>query len=254
MRYLLAIPVYNEVTTLSAILETVRPHAPDILIIDDGSTDGTSNLVAEAADVHTLVHRVNRGYGQSLIDAFRWAGQHGYEWIITMDCDGQHDPRQIADFVRAADRNRADIISGSRYLTPMEGNTAAPADRRALNQRITGLLNELLGLSITDAFCGFKAYRVSALEALRLTVPGYGMPLQLWVQAVMAGLRIQEIPVRLIYTDPDRSFGGSMDDPDTRLLYYYEVLLYELASSLSMRTAPGCPGLRVGVHDAEPQS
>jgi dolichol-phosphate mannosyltransferase len=82
----------------------------------------------------------------------------------------------------------------------------------------------VLGLQLTDAFCGFKAYRVPSLSRLRLTEDGYAMPLELWVQAVAAGLRIIEIPVPLIYLDESRSFGGSLDNGEIRLRHYREVL------------------------------
>lgn len=228
MRYLVTIPVFNEAATLPAVLEQVRIYAPDILIIDDGSTDATSQLLSEFDDIKTIRHPDNRGYGQSLSDAFAYAIRHGYDWLITMDCDGQHIPARIPDFLQVAAEDDADIISGSRYLKELPGNTTAPPDRQAINQKITDLLNELLDLGITDAFCGFKAYRVSALEKLHITVPGYGMPLQLWVQAAHQSLRIREIPVPLIYDNPNRFFGGVLDDPNSRLLYYYEVLVCEL--------------------------
>ena len=90
------------------------------------------------------------------------------------------------------------------------------------------LLTPLGELNITDAFCGFKAYRVSVLRGLNLTIPGYAMPLQLWVRAARAGLRIRELPVRLIYNDPNRHFGGQLDDPRARLQHYFDVLSAEL--------------------------
>ena len=85
-------------------------------------------------------------------------------------------------------------------------------------------MNRRLGLSLTDAFCGFKAYRVGSLKRLRLTEPGYAMPLELWVQAAAAGLTIVELPVPLVYLDESRSFGGALDDATTRLDHYCEVL------------------------------
>jgi dolichol-phosphate mannosyltransferase len=100
----------------------------------------------------------------------------------------------------------------------------APAERRQINVQITRELNERLGLTLTDAFCGFKAYRVAALAQLRITEPGYGMPLEVWVQAAHLGLRIVELPVPLIYLDEERSFGGSLDDGRKRLQYYHRVL------------------------------
>lgn len=229
MRYLVAIPVYNEAKSLPAVLQRVRAYARDILVVDDGSTDATPDLLARETGLSVLRHHHNRGYGQSLRDAFRAAICGGYDWLITIDCDEQHEPERIPDFVREAAVDDADIISGSRYLQHLDGNTLPPLDRRAINQKITDLLNELMNLGITDAFCGFKAYRVAALRRLNITVPGYGMPLQLWVQAARLGMRIREIPVRLIYNDPNRSFGSSLDDPDARLQYYYDVLVHELA-------------------------
>src|SRR5205807_7493022 len=92
------------------------------------------------------------------------------------------------------------------------------------NQIITQELNELLGLNLTDAFCGFKAYRREALAQLHITETGWGMPLQLWVQAAHAGLRVKEIGVPRLYLDPNRAFGGVLDDSDRRLAYYREVI------------------------------
>ena len=107
---------------------------------------------------------------------------------------------------------------------------------------MTDSINAWLGLGITDAFRGFKAYRVSALARLNLTVPGYGMPLQLWAQAARANLRIREIPVPLIYHDPDRHFGGALDEPDTRLAYYYDILLQELGEAVQRPAADAVRG------------
>ena len=241
MRYLIAIPVFNEARTLQTVIRLVRRHTRDILVVDDGSTDETPRILGREEGILRIRHLDNRGYGQSLSNAFRFAVARGYDWLITMDCDEQHEPGQIPHFLRAAARDDADIISGSRYLRDWGGDAMPPLDRRAINQKVTDLLNETLGLQITDAFCGFKAYRVAALEQLRLTVPGYAMPLQLWVQAARRGLCIREIPVRLIYNDPDRCFGGSLDNPDTRLLYYYEVLVHELAHQVEWPVRPGTP-------------
>jgi dolichol-phosphate mannosyltransferase len=104
-------------------------------------------------------------------------------------------------------------------------------------------LNERLGLNLTDAFCGFKAYRVGSLKKLKLDVDGYAFPMQFWIQAVAAGLRIREIPVKLIYNDLKRSFGGPLDDPSVRLNHYRCVLHRELrrmADKLPCRANPSC--------------
>lgn len=240
MRYLVAIPVFNEAATLRGVLAEVRKYARDILVVDDGSTDDTPRLLRMEPGIFRIRHHENVGYGQSLGDAFRFADCRDYDWLITLDCDEQHEPAWIMEFLRAALDDDADILSGSRYLAEYRGNSRPPPDRRAINQKITDLLNEVLGLNLTDAFCGFKAYRVAALRKLNITVPGYGMPMQFWVQAVREGLRIREIPVRLIYKDADRRFGGALDDADARLLYYYDVLIHELARSV-VKSAPTQP-------------
>ncbi len=147
-----------------------------------------------------------------------------------MDCDEQHEPAAIPRFVAEIEKDDADVISGSRYMMREKGEDSPPADRRAINAQITDEINSTLGLNppLTDSFCGFKAYRVAAVQRLPLDEPGYAFPMQFWVQAVAKGLRIREIPVRLIYNDLNRTFGGPLNDPGIRLKHYREVLKREL--------------------------
>ncbi|MEK6702113.1 MAG: glycosyltransferase family 2 protein [Planctomycetota bacterium] len=228
MRTLIAIPVFNEAKTVRRVLESVLRHAGNVLVVDDGSTDATPAIVSELP-VDVIRHCVNRGYGQSLIDAFHFAHNEGYDWVVTMDADEQHEPDKIPNFIAAADRGVADILSGSRYKVPGPRVGTVPPERRRVNSEITRELNDRLGLDLTDAFCGFKAHRVGAMQRLSLTETGYAFPMQLWVQAAAAGLRIAEIPVDLIYNDPNRSFGAHLDDAGVRLAHYREVMHREIA-------------------------
>ncbi len=221
-RWLAALPVYNEVNYVHDVLDEVAQYACDVLVVDDGSDDGTSELLRHRTDVTVVHHRKNQGYGAALRTAFEFAAENKFDGVVTLDCDGQHQPKRIPRFIEAA-RN-ADIVSGSRYLKQYDGDDAPPPERMFINRRITAELNRRLGLSLTDAFCGFKAYRTAAVEQLDITDLGYAMPLQLWTQAAAAGLRIIEIPVPLIYLDLNRSFGGSLDHAETRLAYYNRVL------------------------------
>jgi glycosyltransferase involved in cell wall biosynthesis len=229
VRLLIAIPVYNELKYVEPVLAKIRRFHRDILVIDDGSTDGTGELLARRSDIQLIRHPENRGYGQSLIDAFKYVAARGYDWVITMDCDEQHEPEMIPEFVRYIETDRWDIISGSRYLAPRQGDDLPPADRRTINATMTATINELFGWNLTDAFCGFKAHRVCAMRKLKLDVPGYAFPMQFWPQAWAAGLRITEIPVRLIYNDPTRHFGGMLDDAGNRLAHYKSVLENEMS-------------------------
>ncbi len=227
MRLLVAIPVFNERKYVQAVLGQVGRFHRDILVVDDGSTDGTAQYLGDRSDIQLIRHLENRGYGQSLIDAFSFADARGYDWIVTMDCDEQHEPEMIPEFVRQIELDDADIISGSRYLENRSDDDLPPGDRRTINARITAIINESYDLNLTDAFCGFKAHRVSAMRKLCLDIPGYAFPMQLWPQAWAAGLRVREIPVRLIYNDPTRHFGGVLDDAANRLQHYLEVLKSE---------------------------
>ncbi|MBM3997398.1 MAG: glycosyltransferase family 2 protein [Planctomycetes bacterium] len=223
MKSLTAIPVYNEERHLGKVLDEVRRYSEQILVIDDGSTDRTPQLLAEYSDISVVTHEKNRGYGAALISAFAFALKTDYDVLVTMDCDGQHEPARIPVLLEAV--HDADIVSGSRYLRDFRQNTlATPEDRRFINQTITHELNELLGLDLTDAFCGFKAYRLEALAKLHITETGWGMPLQVWVQAAQLGLRLKEVGVPRIYLDPNRAFGGVLNDAEERLAYYRRVI------------------------------
>lgn len=225
MRTLIAIPIYNEQDHVQSVLEKVRGYSSNILVLDDGSTDRTPEILNELREpmgLDIIRHETNIGYGRAIREAYQRAHRDGYDWVITMDCDYQHEPERLPDFFEAIQRDDLDIVSGSRYLKSGNGWDAdlPPADRRAINATITKEINDRLGLQLTDGFCGFKAHRVDAINKLNLTDDGYAFPMQLWVQAIANGLRIDEIPVELIYNDLHRTFGGGLDDPETRLTHY----------------------------------
>ncbi|PQO47543.1 glycosyltransferase family 2 protein [Blastopirellula marina] len=221
-RALTALPVFNERGTVHSVLDEVARYSSDILVVDDGSSDGTAELLAERNDIQVVTHAKNRGYGAALKTAFDYAAAENYDILVTIDCDGQHEPQRIPRFVAAC--QNVDIVSGSRYLKQYPGDSEPPAQRRWINQLITAEINQRLGYQLTDAFCGFKAYRVDAVAQLPVTEFGYAMPLELWVEAARAGLSVIELPVPLVYLDEKRSFGGALDDGTTRLNYYHLVL------------------------------
>ncbi len=248
-RILTVLPVYNEAPSVAGVLNEVVRYSQDVLVVNDGSTDGTADCLQAREDVQVITHADNRGYGAALATAFAHAISHDYEILVTVDCDGQHEPMRIPRLVAAC--RDVDIVSGSRYLKQYPSDSEPPPQRRWVNRLITQELNERLGFCLTDAFCGFKAYRVEALARLELTEPGYAMPLELWVQAAHRGLRVVELPVPLIYLDEKRSFGGSLDDAETRLDYYRIVIERAVAVTGAQRVSPraeccggepaGCP-------------
>lgn len=231
MRVAVLIPLFNEQEHVIEVLAELRRSFQDqVVVVDDGSTDRSPSLLsqyaAHDARLQILRHRTRQGYGAALMEGFSWSIRHQYQYVVTMDCDRQHEPRLIPEFLCRAPE--ADIISGSRYLKDFDQNQEAPSDRRAINQRITAELNRLTGFGLSDAFCGFKSYRVAALQRLALDEPGYAFPVQLWIQAWRQRLTVQELAVPRLYPYLSRSFGDGLDDPQERLHHYLVALGREI--------------------------
>lgn len=240
MRLLTAIPIYNEQDYILPVMAEILRHAPgDVLVVDDGSTDATPERLAAFPDLKVLRHPRNQGYGAGLKSAFRYTLDHGYDGLVTLDVDGQHEPHMIPEV--AAPLDEFDIVSGSRYLQVFDPSQAPPEQRRRINVEVTRWLNECLSLNLTDAFCGFKAYRASAIEKFDITDLGYAMPLQVWVQAAAHDLKVVEVPVPLIYLDEKRAFGGALDDADYRLKHYRQVFRQAIEKA-GIEVAGGCAG------------
>ena len=219
------LPVYNEADTVERVLDAVREYFDgEIIIVDDGSTDGTHAALLSRSDITLIAHPTNLGYGRALAEGFAVAEAGGIGRLVTMDCDGQHEPGHIQEFLSALDADAdVDIVSGSRYLPSSVEIGQVPAQRQEVNRIITAQINSATGFGITDAFCGFKAYRVATLHGLQLVEPGYGMPIEMWAKAYRSSLAVKEIAVERIYLDNDRSFGKDLDDPERRLAYYKRV-------------------------------
>jgi dolichol-phosphate mannosyltransferase len=237
---LILVPIYNEQKHIFNVLREIRKYSPeDLLVINDGSTDESRDIVEEIASCAKLKgkliiinHLENEGYGKSLIDGINFARDNNYRYLLTLDCDEQHEPELIPQFFKEIKKRKFEIVSGSRYLSFRKQIDAPPEDRYTINRKITGLINEITGYEITDSFCGFKVYRMEGLRKLELTEKGYGFPLQLWVQAYKNNLTVKELPVSMIYKDKGRTFGNYLDNPEKRLAYYQKIIDSEVKKCL----------------------
>ncbi len=226
---LILIPLYNEADCVVDVIRNLRQvRTEDLLIVDDGSTDG-SVIAIEASGVrlpHLIRHRRNRGYGMALRSGFEVALRQGYEIVVTFDAAGQHDPRDISRLLDVLPG--ADVVSGSRFHPDSPWMGTPPSERLRANQRLTASVRRHTGYEITDSACGLKAYRAAALRWLRITEPGYAMPYQVWGQAARLSLVVREVPVTMIYRDADDAGGvavppGSLDG----IVHQCEMVLLE---------------------------
>ncbi len=247
---LVVVPVYNEMPHLADVIRTIRLcWDGNILAVDDHSTDRSLDLLRMIDTITVLHNRRNAGAGGVLLRGFRFAEERRYKNVITLDADGQHSPFLIRDFLRAIEphccrgrgrrcNRQADFVWGSRYLSGYKRLARSFQPRQEVNKIITRRLNEVTGYHLTDAFCGFRAYRVDALIRLSLTETGYGMFMQMTLQASRQQLSIRELPVPLIYLDDTRNFQDQFKDTQKRLAYYHSVIDAELAHACDAGRLP----------------
>ena len=213
---LLCLPTYNERENLAAMidaLERVRQSEPDldVLVIDDGSPDGTGDIADGLARTRPWLHVLHRadkeGLGRAYLAGFRWALARPYAQVLEMDCDFSHDPERIPSLRDAVRLAGADVSLGSRYC-PGGGVRNWGLLRRVISSGGCLYARAILGLSVRDLTGGFKCFRREVLEAVDLdavTAEGYAFQVEMTFRTSLLGFRIAEIPI----TFADRIAGGS---------------------------------------------
>lgn len=208
---LICLPTYNEAENLPLMVEAIFAEVPtlEILVIDDGSPDGTGAIADAIAErdsrVHVLHRTAKEGLGRAYIAGFRWALERDYGLVFEMDCDFSHQPKYLHDFLASAER--ADLVLGSRYI-PGGGTEGWAWHRRMLSQGGNTYARMILGLPFRDLTGGFKCFRREVLERLPLDEiqgGGYVFQIELTWRAVQAGFRVEEVPIVF----PDRVRGDS---------------------------------------------
>jgi dolichol-phosphate mannosyltransferase len=202
MRSLVVLPTYNEAENILEVLEKVRGATPssDVLVVDDGSPDGTADLAekwgAENGGVQVLRREGKSGLGSAYRAGFARGLASGYEILIEMDSDLQHDPAMLPVLIHAVE-DGADLAIGSRYV-PGGAMPAWKFSRRMISQVGNLYAGIALGMAVRDATAGFRAYRDSALRAIDLPdikADGYGFQIEMAYSVKRNGGRIVEVPI-----------------------------------------------------------
>ncbi|HVI94037.1 MAG TPA: polyprenol monophosphomannose synthase [Anaeromyxobacter sp.] len=200
-RALICLPTYNERENLGPITEAILAAAPDVdvLVIDDGSPDGTGLLADELAAREPRVHVLHRakkeGLGKAYLAGFDWALARDYALVLEMDADFSHDPGYLPAMLAKAEE--ADLVLGSRYV-PGGGTVNWGFGRKILSRGGSLYARTILGVRVRDLTGGFKCFRREVLEAIELgTVEcsGYAFQIELTYRAILRGFRVAEIPI-----------------------------------------------------------
>ena len=201
-----AIPCFNEQQFIGDTVTRVRKYVDKVIVIDDGSTDNTSE-VAQAAGAQVIKHEANRGYGESIRSCLKAAKANDADVLVTLDGDGQHDPAEIPQVVAPILQGDADLVIGSRFLQPNlnqpQPNSPTlhqmPRYRKFGIDVITFLYNLGSKTKVSDAVSGFRAYSRMVLGNLSCTESGMSISVEIIIKARKNGFRIKEVPISCVY-------------------------------------------------------
>lgn len=211
-RFLVIVPTYNEKNSIPVLVRSLMVlDGFDLLVIDDGSPDGTAAVVKEIMTHQLRVSLIERegklGLGTAYIRGFKWGLVRGYDYFVEMDADGSHDPGALPAFMEAMGKGN-DLVVGSRYLNRTISVVGWDFHRLLLSKFGNFYASTILGMDQTDVTSGFRCFSRRALESLDLdsiTTTGYGFQIEMAYRVKMAGCRIEEIPI-IFY---ERAFGSS---------------------------------------------
>ena len=209
------IPTYNEIENIRAIIRAVTSlEKPlDVLIIDDGSPDGTADAVKELmhTELQGRLHLIERkgklGLGTAYICGFKWAIEHGYDYIFEMDADFSHNPNDLPRLYAACHDEGFDVAVGSRYITGVNV-VNWPIGRVLMSYYASAYVRTILGISLRDTTAGFVCYRREVLETIdldKIRFKGYAFQIEMKYSAIRLGFKIKEVPVIFV----NRELGTS---------------------------------------------
>lgn len=222
-RVLVVVPAHDEEESLPATIAELRERAPgvEILVLDDGSHDGTSRVAREAG-VDVVRHPINLGVGAALQTGFQWAYARGFDVVVQVDADGQHDPAYLSALVTPVLTGRCDVCIGSRFVS--RTGYRAPWNRRLGMKLFSAVVRLALGRPITDTTSGFRAYSRAVMRVCQYDFPKDFPDAPLLISLARRGFRLDEVPVVM----RERHAGRSFYTLGKQLYYPYKNLLASL--------------------------
>jgi glycosyltransferase involved in cell wall biosynthesis len=194
MRTCVLIPAFNEAPYIADVVKRVREHVEQVVVIDDGSADGTAD-VARAAGATCLQLPRNCGKASALRAGIAFARDHGFTCVITLDGDGQHLPEDIPVMLRIAQETGADLVIGARYFD----RAIMPRSRYFSNVIGSRLASALVGCEIRDSQSGFRLFRLDKLDASKLRSRCYELEMEILIKMARSGCTIAHAPIRVVY-------------------------------------------------------
>jgi glycosyltransferase involved in cell wall biosynthesis len=209
-RVLLVIPALDEERSVGAVVRAGRELGYDICVVDDGSVDRTAEHAARAG-ARVLRLPVNLGVGGALRCGFRWALERGYEVVVQVDADGQHDPAQVSELLDALRETDADMVVGSRFV-PGAGHYRVSRARRLAMRTLSARVRRVAGVNVLDSSSGFRAIRRPLLDRFAADYPVeyLGDTVEALIEAGRAGASIVELPITMTQRAHGRGRAGAL--------------------------------------------
>ena len=240
------IPCVNEAATIFELVLSIRGILPNVIVVDDGSTDNTAVLAGKAG-AEVIRHESSRGKGTALNAGWRRAVARGFKWALAMDGDGQHAPGDIPKFLAAAGQGNVDLVIGNR-MADAEG---MPWLRRKVNRWMSGKLSRIAGMDLPDSQCGFRLMRLDAWQTLSLKTAHFEVESEMLLEFAAQEYAVKFVPVQVIYKD-ERSKIHPVRDTVRWFRWWREALKPSKApSSLIIPARPLTPTLSPGGGEGE---
>jgi len=223
MRTAALVPAFNEARTIAAVVEGVRAAVDRVIVVDDGSTDGTGDR-AQAAGADVVVHAANLGKGHAVRTGLAHVFDGAFTHVLLLDADLQHLPQEAALLMAEAEATGAEVVIGERRFE----RARMPASRYHANRIGSRVLSWFVGTPVRDTQCGFRVFRVDALRPLRLRASGYEIETEMLVKVRRRGGRVAAVPITAVYNGQRSKLRPVRDTTRTCFLAVYYRFLERL--------------------------